>query len=59
MTFENHLQNSAHIDLEHYCNTFKWRPPSLSELTPIMFNMEISYLGSEASKYHIVISIFK
>ena len=25
-----------------------WRPPSLSELTPIIFNMELSHLGSEA-----------
>ena len=28
----------------------KWKPPSLSELTP-MFNMGLAYLGSEASMY--------
>ena len=28
----------------------KWRPPSLSELTPI-FNMGLTHFGSEASKY--------
>ena len=26
-----------------------WRPPSLSELTPIMFNMKLTQLGSETS----------
>ena len=26
-----------------------WRPPSLIELTPIIFNMELTYLGSGAS----------
>ena len=29
----------------------KWGPPSLSELTPIIFNMELIHLDSEASKY--------
>ena len=24
-----------------------WRPPSLSELTPMMFNTELTYLGSK------------
>ena len=28
-----------------------WRPPSLSELTPMIFNMGLTYLGSEASNY--------
>ena len=28
-----------------------WRPPSVSELTPIIFNTELTYLGSETSKY--------
>ena len=27
-----------------------WRPPSLSELTPMLFNTGLSHLGSEASK---------
>ena len=30
----------------------KWRPPSLSELTPIIFNMELTHLGTEASKWN-------
>ena len=25
----------------------KWSPPSLSELTPIRFNMKLTHLGSE------------
>ena len=29
----------------------KWRPPSLSELSSIIFNMELAHLGSEASIY--------
>ena len=28
-----------------------WRPTSLSELTPIIFNMELTHLCSEVSKY--------
>ena len=27
-----------------------WRPPTLSELTTIIFNMELTILGLEASK---------
>ena len=30
--------------------TIKWRPPSLSELTPMVFNMGLTHFGSEASK---------
>ena len=26
-----------------------WRPPSLGELTPIIFYTELTYLGSEAT----------
>ena len=29
----------------------KWRPPSLSGLTPMIFSMGLTHLGSEASKY--------
>ena len=29
-----------------------WRPPSLSELTPIILNMELTHLGSVASISH-------
>ena len=28
---------------------YNWRPPSLSELTSIIFNMELIHLGSESS----------
>ena len=28
----------------------KWSPPSLSEVNPIIFNFELTHLGSEASK---------
>ena len=28
---------------------FIWRPLSLSELTPTLFNMELTHLGSKAS----------
>ena len=35
------------------------RPPSLSELTPIIFNMELTHLGSETSIYYsIYIKLF-
>ena len=30
---------------------YKWSPPSLSELTPIIFNTELTHLGSDASNY--------
>ena len=32
----------------------KWKPPSLSELTLITFDMELTHLGSEASIYKSV-----
>ena len=28
-----------------------WRPPSLSELTPMVYNTGLTHLGSEASIY--------
>ena len=31
----------------------KWRPPSLSELTSIIFHMELTHFGFEASKYEM------
>ena len=43
-------------NVSHYIYTYtsknKWRPPSLSELTPIKSNMELTHLSSEASKYN-------
>ena len=35
-----------------------WKPPSQSELTPIMSDMELTLLDSEASNYRLLISIF-
>ena len=35
----------------------KWRPPGLSELTPITINTELTHLGSEASKYSLTDNI--
>ena len=32
-------------------NYMKWKPPSLGELTPMIFNTGLTHLGSEASKY--------
>ena len=32
----------------------KWRPPRLSELTPIISNMELTHLGLEASIVNIL-----
>ena len=29
----------------------EWKPSSLTELTPIIFNMELTHWGSEVSKY--------
>ena len=37
--------------------TEKWRPPSLSELTSMISNMGLTHLGSEASKYPIMVKI--
>ena len=31
-----------------------WRPPSLSELTPIIFNTGLTHLASEASISHFI-----
>ena len=31
----------------------KWRPSSLSDLTPIISNIELTHLGSEVSKYKV------
>ena len=38
-----------------HCACFIWRPPSLSELTPIILNIELTYLGKEASIYNFKI----
>ena len=38
------VKKKIHIILEYI-----WRLPSLSELTPMIFNMRLTHLGSEAS----------
>ena len=35
-----------------------WKPPGQSELTPTIFNMELTHLGSEVSKYIIPTNIW-
>ena len=35
-----------------------WRPPSLSDLTPMLFNMEWTYLGSTEASIYIKVPIF-
>ena len=34
--------------IQHSINVYNWKPVSLSELTAIIFSMELKYLGSEA-----------
>ena len=33
---------------------YHWRPPSLSELTPILCNMELTHFGLEAFNYNML-----
>ena len=40
-------------NVSKYMFIVSWRPPCLSELTLIYFNMELSHLGSEASNLYI------
>ena len=42
--------------INHYEENIKnhiWRPPSVSELNPMVFNTGLTYLGSETSIYSI------
>ena len=36
---------------------FIWRPPKLSESTPIILNTKLTHLGSEAPTYNIYYSL--
>ena len=38
--------------LKQVCLFIIWRPPSLCELTPIIYNMELTHLGFEAFIYY-------
>ena len=35
---------------EQIADTYKWRSPSLRELTPMLFNIGLTHLGLNASK---------
>ena len=43
-----HLIYQIYFQLLFY---IKWRSPSVSKLTPMIFNAGLTHLGSEASKY--------
>ena len=36
---------------------YNWRPPSLSELTPVIPNMKLTHLGTEASNYYSIVKV--
>ena len=44
-----------YIDTESTKSYYNWKSLSLSELIQIIFNMELTHLGSEASNQIIVI----
>ena len=44
---------SSKIPIQH----MNWRPPSQSELTPMLFNTGLTHLGLEASNYSSVLLI--
>ena len=45
------FKNVIFLQIVFKINWMKWRPPSLSELTQIIFHMELIHLGSKTSKY--------
>ena len=51
-----------HFNNEYYMVSYWikciWRPPSLSELTPMIFSIGLTHLGSEASIYTISFNIW-
>ena len=54
MTVKKRKKKVEYINLHQNFSkekTNKWRPPSLSKLTLIMFCIELTHLGSEISKY--------
>ena len=42
---------ASHTRLKLKLGATNWRAPSLSELTPMILNMGLTHLGSEASNY--------
>ena len=40
-------------------NYYSWRPPSLSELTPMIIDRELTHLGSEASSFLLLLFIIQ
>ena len=53
-----HSQNKVIENNEKEITDDKWRPPNLSELNPMIFNMGLTYLGSKASKWHKKFNIY-
>ena len=43
------------IQRSKYTFKYIWSPSSRSELTPMIFNMELTHLGSEASIYYVLV----
>ena len=48
------LESIIPVAIDTYCThepvvSMKWRSPRLSELTPVLSKMELTFLGSEAS----------
>ena len=41
----------SYIEFLEYNYRNNWRPPSLSKLTPIIFNMRLTHLGLDASNF--------
>ena len=44
---------SVSLDKVNHVLANNWRPPSLSELTPMIFVMELTYYDSEAFNYSV------
>ena len=42
--------------LKQVCLFIIWRPPSLSELTPKLFNTGLTHLGFEAFIYYLLLT---
>ena len=47
----------SYINIKLVSYGYKWRSPSLSELTPMIFNTGLTYLGSEPSKYKLILNL--
>ena len=52
------MTNDLTFDTTDFYKPYIWKPPSLSELTPMIFNTDLTHLGSEAFIYGIKTPIF-